>query len=256
MKPERIRILGVPVDCLTMDQTVEHAESVIRSGTSQSVVAVNPEKVMRARVDARLMERLGRADVLIPDGIGVVFAARILGLGRFQRVPGSELMPRLCELAARKGYRVFLFGAAEEVNERAVQVLGERYPGLVIAGSQHGFVSDGDMPALVERINSLKIDILFVALGSPKQEDWIDRYLPQLNVKLCQGVGGTFDVIAGTVKRAPAAFRAVHLEWFYRLATNPQRLRRQSALPLFAYQVLKQGVKDRFVQFGHRQKPA
>ena len=98
------------------------------------------------------------------------------------------------------------------------------------------------MPELVDRINSSQADILFVALGSPKQEDWIDRYLPQLNVKICQGVGGTFDVIAGRVRRAPAAFRAVHLEWFYRLVTNPQRLHRQTALPRFAFQVLKQRV--------------
>jgi len=143
-----------------MDQMVEHAESVLQSGGSQSVVAINPEKVMRARGDAGLLEQLGRADVLIPDGIGVVFAARILGAGRFQRVPGSELMPRLCELATRKGYRVFLFGAASDVNERAAQVLRERNPGLVIAGTQHGFLSEEGMPALVERINSLRIDIL------------------------------------------------------------------------------------------------
>jgi N-acetylglucosaminyldiphosphoundecaprenol N-acetyl-beta-D-mannosaminyltransferase len=205
-------------------------------------VAVNPEKVMRARYDVRLRDQLRRAGVLIPDGIGVVIAARILGLGRLKRVPGSELMPRLCELAARTGRRVFLFGAAPDVNERAAQVLQKRYRGLAVAGTQHGFMKDGDMPDLVDRINSSQADILFVALGSPKQEDWIDRHLPQLNVKICQGVGGTFDVIAGRVRRAPAAFRAVHLEWFYRLVTNPQRIHRQTALPRFAFHILKQRV--------------
>src|SRR5262249_12708346 len=151
-----------------------------------SVVAVNPEKVMKARQDARLLERLERASVLIPDGIGVVLAARILGLGRFERVPGSELMPRLCELAARRGYRIFLFGATQAVNDRAAHVLRERYPGLVIAGTHHGFRAEVEMPALVEQINQLQVDILFVALGSPKQEEWIDRYLPQLKVRICQ----------------------------------------------------------------------
>jgi len=242
MKPERIKILGVPVDCLTMERTVELAASVLSGESSHSVVAVNPEKVMKARYDAGLLDRLGRASVLIPDGIGVVFAARILGLGRFERVPGSELMPRLCELATRKGYRIFLFGATQAVNERAAQVLRGRYPGLVIAGTQHGYLADDGMPELIERINSLQVDILFVALGSPKQEEWIDRYMPQLKVRICQGVGGTLDVIAGQVRRAPAAFRAVHLEWFYRLASNPQRLSRQTALPKFAFQVLKQRV--------------
>ena len=242
MKPRRIEILGVPVDCLTMDRTVELAASVLAGNVAHSIVAVNPEKVMRARYDVRLRDQLRRAGVLIPDGIGVVIAARILGLGRLQRVPGSELMPRLCELAAQTGRRVFLFGAAPDVNERAAQVLQTRYRGLTVAGTQHGFLKDGDMPDLVDRINSLQVDILFVALGSPKQEDWIDRYLPQLNVKICQGVGGTFDVIAGRVRRAPAAFRAVHLEWFYRLVTNPRRLHRQTALPRFAFHILKQRV--------------
>ena len=225
-----------------MDRTVELAGSVLAGNLAHSIVAVNPEKVMRARYDLRLREQLQRARILIPDGIGVVIASRILGLGRLERVPGSELMPRLCELAARTGRRVFLFGASPDVNERAVQVLRERYRGLTIAGTQHGFLKDADMPDLIDRINSSQTDILFVALGSPKQEDWIDQYLPQLNAKICQGVGGTFDVIAGRVRRAPAAFRAVHLEWFYRLVTNPRRLHRQTALPRFAFHILKQRV--------------
>jgi N-acetylglucosaminyldiphosphoundecaprenol N-acetyl-beta-D-mannosaminyltransferase len=242
MKPKRIEILGVPVDCLTMDQTINLVDSVLAGDVAQSVVAVNPEKVMRARVDTRLRDQLQRAAVLIPDGIGVVAAARMLGLGQFNRVPGSELMPKLCDLAARTGRRVFLFGATPEVNERTAKVLRERYRGLKIAGAQHGYLKDDEMPGLIDHINRSKTDIVFVALGSPKQEAWIDRYLPQLNVKLCQGVGGTFDVIAGHVKRAPAAFRAVHLEWFYRLAANPNRLARQSALPGFVFQIFKQRV--------------
>lgn len=197
---------------------------------------------MRARVDTRLRDQLQRAAVLIPDGIGVVAAARMLGLGQFNRVPGSELMPKLCDLAARTGRSVFLFGATPEVNERTAKVLRERYRGLKIAGAQHGYLTDDEMPGLIDRINKSKTDIVFVALGSPKQEAWIDRYLPQLNVKLCQGVGGTFDVIAGHVKRAPAAFRAVHLEWLYRLMANPNRLARQSALPGFVFQIFKQRV--------------
>ncbi|NOS82518.1 MAG: WecB/TagA/CpsF family glycosyltransferase [Nitrospira sp.] len=242
MKPKRIEILGVPVDCLTMDRAIQFAGSALSGNVAHSVVAVNPEKVMRARVDADLRGQLQRAAVLIPDGIGVVAAARMLGLGRFDRVPGSELMPKLCDLAARTGRRVFLFGASPEVNTRTATVLAERYKGLKISGAQHGYLKDDEMPGLIDRINRSKTDIVFVALGSPKQEAWIDRHLPQLNVKICQGVGGTFDVIAGHVKRAPAVFRAVHLEWFYRLATNPNRLARQSALPKFVFQVFRQRV--------------
>lgn len=242
MKPKRIEILGVPVDCLTMDRTIELADSALTGDVAQSVVAVNPEKVMRARIDAGLRGQMQRAAVLIPDGIGVVAAARMLGLGNFDRVPGSELMPKLCELAARTGRSVFLFGASPEVNDRTAKVLRERYKGLKISGAQHGYLKDDEMPGLIDRINRSKTDIVFVALGSPKQEAWIDRHLPQMNIKLCQGVGGTFDVISGHVKRAPAAFRAVHLEWFYRLATNPNRLARQSSLPGFVFQVFKQRV--------------
>lgn len=240
MTPKRIEILGVPVDCLTMEDALDLAASISTRTAPQTVMAVNPEKVMRARYDRQLLEQLRRARMLIPDGIGVVLAARMLGLGRLKRVPGSELMPRLCELAAREGHRVFLFGASPDVNARTAEVLRRRYKGLVIAGTEHGFLAEDDMPDLIQRINSLGVDFLFVALGSPKQEDWIDRYIPHLQVKLCQGVGGTFDVIAGCVRRAPLVFRAVHLEWLYRLVTNPRRLRRQTALPLFAFQVLRQ----------------
>ena len=242
MTPERIEILGAPVDCVSMAGTVEFVEASIQAGRQVSVLAVNPEKIIKAQTDATVMRLLRNAGLLIPDGIGVVLAARIFGLGKMQRVPGSELMPKLCELAAHKGFKVYLFGASPEVNSRAVQCLLERYPGLQIAGHQHGYVNDVDMPELIERINASEAQILFVALGSPRQEMWIEHYAPHLNVKIFQGVGGTFDVIAGTVKRAPWLFRTAHLEWFYRLMTQPKRLLRQTALPKFVYQVLLRKV--------------
>jgi len=244
MKPKRIKILGVPVDCVTMDEAVDWAESVIHGHQPCTVLAVNPEKIIRAQHDRELLDRLRSADLLIPDGVGVVVAARLLGLGYAERVPGSELMPKLCERAASKGYTVFLFGATTEVNPQAVAVLRDRYPGIRIVGSQHGYVKVEEMSALIARINECQPDLLFVALGSPHQELWISRYLPQLKVKVCQGVGGTFDVIAGRVRRAPKFFRSLHLEWFYRLASNPSRLRRQKALPIFAYRILK----ERFIR--------
>lgn len=239
MKVTRIEILGVPVDCVTMDQALDWADSRIKGHHPCTILAVNPEKVMRAQQDSGLLGQLRSADLLIPDGIGIVFAARLLGLGHAEQVPGSELMPKLCERAASKGYTVFLFGASAEVNQQAVAVLRERYPGIRIVGSQHGYVKDEDMPGVITCINECKPDLLFVALGSPHQELWMARYLPQLTVKVCQGVGGTFDVIAGRVRRAPKFFRSLHLEWFYRLASDPRRIRRQTALPLFAFHVLR-----------------
>lgn len=248
MKTKRIEILGVPLDCVTMSEALDCAESMIRSEHRCTILAVNPEKVMRAKQDNRLLGQLRDASLLIPDGIGVVFAARLLGLGYAERVPGSELMPKLCEQAALKGYTVFLFGASEEVNRKVVTRLQEEYPGLRIVGSQHGYVKEKDMPWVISSINEACPDVLFVALGSPAQELWIARYLSQLKVKVCQGVGGTFDVIAGQARRAPKSFRRLHLEWFYRLASDPRRLRRQTALPLFAYHVLKCKFMNRAVR--------
>lgn len=238
MKPQRVEILGVPVDCVTMAQAVQWVETTLASDQPRSVIAVNPEKVMKANQDPELLARLQKAGLLIPDGIGVVFAVRLLGLGKIERVPGSELMPKLCELAANKGYKVFLFGANQEVISQAAQVLLQRYPGLNIVGTQHGYVKEEEMPSVITAINRSQAELLFVALGSPKQELWMTQYLPALNVKVCQGVGGTFDVIAGRVKRAPLAFRLVHLEWLYRLLSQPSRILRQTALPMFAFRVL------------------
>ena len=180
--------------------------------------------------------------MLIPDGIGVVIAARLLQGVDIQRVPGIELMGSICERAAERGYRVFLFGAKEDVNAEAARVLAARYPDLEIVGRVDGYVTEAAMPALIDRINDAGADILFIALGSPRQEIWVGRHASDLGVKVCQGVGGSFDVIAGNVKRAPKLFRDLNLEWFHRLASQPQRALRQSALPKFAWQVAKQKV--------------
>ncbi|MBL8037699.1 MAG: WecB/TagA/CpsF family glycosyltransferase [Nitrospira sp.] len=239
MKPRRIEILGVPVDCITMDEAVDFAESMIKGQHPCAILAVNPEKVVRAQQDNALLTQLRNSALVIPDGIGVVFATRLLGGSCTERVPGSELMPLLCQRAALKGYKVFLFGASPDVVSRTAQILQQQCVGLKIVGAQHGYVKEDDMPAMIAKINSVQPDILFVALGSPKQEMWIARYLPELKVNVCQGVGGTFDVVAGRVKRAPLLFRLIHLEWFYRLLSQPSRIFRQTALPIFAYQVLR-----------------
>lgn len=239
MKPKRIDVLGVPVDAVNMEEALAAVEVMLGGDRAETVIAVNPEKIIKAQTDPALLDRLRSAGLLIPDGIGVIAAARILGLARMERVPGSELMPAICERAALKGYKVFLFGANPETNMRAVEVLRERYPGIQIVGHQDGYVKDQDMPQLIERINASQAEILFIALGSPKQELWMDKYSPLLKVKVCQGVGGTFDVIAGHVKRAPLVFRKMHLEWFYRLASQPKRILRQTALPKFVFQVLR-----------------
>lgn len=243
-KPERIEILGVPVDSVSMASAVAHVEQLFNEDRVHTVIAVNPEKVMRALRDPALLETLRTADLLIPDGIGIVLAARLLGLGRFGRVPGSELMPRLCEHAVRANRGIYLFGASETVNERAARELLRRYPGLTLSGRHHGYVTEQDMPLMIEEINACGAELLFVALGSPRQEAWMNRYQEQLSVRVCQGVGGTFDVLAGYVRRAPRVFLRLNLEWLYRLLSNPGRLMRQTALPRFAAQIVRAKVRS------------
>jgi N-acetylglucosaminyldiphosphoundecaprenol N-acetyl-beta-D-mannosaminyltransferase len=240
----RVRICGVPVDSLDMQGALAVVELMVESpGPASAVIAINPEKIIAARSNLVLMEQIAKAGLLIPDGIGVVWAARLLGLGPMGRVPGAELMPEICALAARKGYRVFLFGGAKEVNDKCCGVLQKRYPGLVIAGRADGFVSEERMPDLVRQIDVSNAQILFLALGSPRQELWMQKYIASLSkVKICQGVGGTFDVIAGKVVRAPRIVQLLNLEWFYRLVMNPSRIRRQTALPKFVWLVANRVV--------------
>ena len=235
---KRVQVLGVPVDDVTMTSALAWVDSKIGSRGRHAILAVNPEKVLKIRSSDKLRLLFSNASLLIPDGIGVVMAAHLLGLAKMGRVPGCELMPLICEIAARRGTKVFVLGATAETNDQAVAALKAKFPSLRVAGSQDGYTPESAMPALIERINVSGADILFVALGSPRQELWMEEHLPSLNVSLCQGIGGTLDVLAGHVTRAPAFFRRMNLEWAYRLASQPKRLLRQTALPRFAAMVL------------------
>jgi N-acetylglucosaminyldiphosphoundecaprenol N-acetyl-beta-D-mannosaminyltransferase len=233
---ERLAVLGVPVDAVAgIPDGIAEVEAIIRHSrpACQSILAVNPEKVMAARKNPDLMTALRHAALLIPDGIGVVLAARMAGHRRVRRVPGIELMEAICIRAAERGWPVFLLGARPDVNERAARELQQRYPRLVIAGRRDGFFKDEDNAAIVDQINRSGAAVIFVALGSPKQELWMERNRALLGAGVCQGVGGSFDVFAGEVRRAPALFRRLNLEWFYRLVAHPGRLLRQTALPGF-----------------------
>ena len=238
----RTDVLGVPVNLVNMRSVLEHVRKMLVSSTTHVIVAVNPEKVIAAQRDPELLRALENAALVIPDGIGVVAAARLLGKGRMERVPGSDLMPEICRLAVTEGKSVFLYGAKPEIVSQAATLLQDRYPGLKVAGTQHGYVAEGDMEQLIETINASGADILFVGLGSPRQEFWLERYRERLTVRVCQGVGGTFDAICGNPRRAPVIIQKLHLEWFYRLVTQPQRAHRQLALPRFAVQVLRQAI--------------
>jgi N-acetylglucosaminyldiphosphoundecaprenol N-acetyl-beta-D-mannosaminyltransferase len=240
----RVRLPGAPVDTVDMQGALDFVDAkVAGGGESGHVVAMNPEKTFAVERNRELRELVENASLLIPDGIGVVLAARFLHGARIGRVPGADLMQEICRHSAQKGHRLFIFGASEEVNCEAMAVLHRRFPGIMIVGRSHGYVPPEEMEELIDQINDSGADILFVALGSPRQEEWMHRYGPMLKVSLCLGIGGTLDTIAGRVKRAPKPFRRLGLEWFYRLLRQPSRARRQAALPLFVWKVLREKAR-------------
>ncbi len=236
---DRIRILGAPVDVVDAQMALDVIDVHIgRNGAPGCVLAVNPEKVRLLASDGLLRGVFERALLLVPDGIGVVLGARILYGRRMRRVAGADLMEAICAASPQKGYRLFIFGSEEQVNRTAVDVLRRRYPGINIVGRANGFAGAGRNGELIRDINESRADILFVGLGSPRQERWMHENLPKLNVRICQGIGGTLDTIAGTVKRAPRWARKIGCEWLYRLVRQPTRCMRQVRLLQFAFAIL------------------
>jgi N-acetylglucosaminyldiphosphoundecaprenol N-acetyl-beta-D-mannosaminyltransferase len=206
-------------------------------------VAINPEKIYRARRDPRLGRVLDSAHIRICDGAGVSLAAMVLHRRRLPRCTGIDLFLSLVRYAAQEGWRVFLLGSSPEVNHAACRALMDQFPSLKIVGRQHGYFEDST--AVVENINDSRADLLFVGMGSPRQEFWIGEQMPILKTPFCMGVGGSFDIVSGAVRRAPAPFRKTGTEWLYRLLAQPSRLRRQVALPLFALQIVKSMISPR-----------
>lgn len=241
----RLKVLEIWVDPVSRDAALERVRRFLAEGDRpHTIFAANPEKNFSVPADPLLYRVYRSADLLLPDGIGMVLAARLLYGIPLERVPGSEFIFDLCRLAAETGKGVFVYGAKEAVNAAACRRLESRFPGLSIAGRSNGYVTPEEMDALVERINASGAEILLVALGSPKQEQWCAGYAPKLtHVKVIQGVGGTLDTIAGTVKRAPSAWCRLNLEWLYRLLKEPTRIQRQKVLPLFAWAVMMAKLK-------------
>lgn len=237
-KPGRVYILGVGIDPVTMDEAVAELDHCVESGKPALVVTANPEIIMTAREDKEFATILSQANLVVADGAGVVAAGRILGRPIPQRVPGIELAGALLELAAKRGYKVFFLGAKPGVADEAARVAQDRYPGLIVAGTHHGYFSEDESPSVEAQVRSAKPDIVLAGLGAPKQEKWLSRYLASSGSGVGIGVGGSFDVMAGKVKRAPRIFQALGLEWFYRVATDRKRIRRTGKLFRFAFDVI------------------
>jgi len=235
----RIRILGLPVDAITYDEWLNLIETWVRDGAAaRHVCTINPEFIMIAQGDANFYNILSRASLCVPDGVGLLWAARHLGSPLPQRVTGSDGVPIIAERAAQAGWRLFFLGAAPGVAEQAAEVLRGKYPGVQIVGTYSGSPAKEEEDALVEMVNASHADILFVAYGAPEQDKWIARNLPRLRVKMAMGVGGAFDFIAGVLPRAPLWLRQLGLEWLFRLYLQPWRIRRMLRLPRFVLAVL------------------
>jgi N-acetylglucosaminyldiphosphoundecaprenol N-acetyl-beta-D-mannosaminyltransferase len=236
----RFPILNIWVDEVGFQEALDKVVEFVEQGKRpHTIFATNPEKNFSVPKNPLLYESFKEADLLIPDGIGMVLAARVIYGAKFERVPGCEFMQATCGLAEQKGYKIFIYGAKEEVNQEAVRILRQRHPTIEIVGNVSGYWPADKMDELIDQINSSKAQILFLALGSPKQEEWFAKYKNKLKtVRVCQGIGGTLDVIAGNMKRAPEIFCNLGLEWFYRLLAEPKRIKRQMVLPVFGLKVL------------------
>lgn len=238
------RILGIPVHGLTYTQLLEQIGVWVReAGKAYHVNTINPEFMIVAQSDPVFRHLLRRADLCVPDGVGLLWAARWLGCPMPERITGSDGLPIIAEKAAREGWSLFLLGAGDGVAEMAAEELRRRNPALKIAGTFGGSPRGEDEAEIVARVNASGADILFMAYGTPAQEKWIARNTPRLNVKVAIGVGGAFDFVAGIVPRAPAWMQNAGIEWLYRLYLQPWRIKRMSRLPRFVFAVLRRGSR-------------
>ena len=234
---DSITILGIRVDDVTYAETLDLIASYIAARAPRQIATINPEFIMAAQEDEEFREILDRSALNLPDGSGVVWAARRLGCPLRERVAGSDVIGLIAERAGRDGWRVFLLGAAEGVAQSAADMLSSRYPGFSCAGAYSGSPRAEEEAAIVERVCAARPDVLLVAYGAPAQDKWIARNLAKLSVPVCMGVGGAFDFIAGVTRRAPPWLQRLGLEWLHRLIHQPRRWRRMLALPRFVWRV-------------------
>ena len=238
-RPTSLSILNVPVHNVTTEETLNLIDQFVHDGTSHQICTVNPEFIMAAQRDAEFRQILQHSALNLPDGIGVVWAAKRLGHSVRERVAGSDLVGLITDRAQTTGWRIFLLGAAEGVAEQTAIILQKRYPQVNIVGAYAGSPQPEEEAEIVARIRSSKTDVLLVAYGAPRQDKWIDRNIEQTGAAVAIGIGGSLDFIVGVQKRAPRWVQRLGLEWLYRLIREPWRWRRQLALPRFVWRVLR-----------------
>lgn len=232
---DSVDILGCRLDVLDEPEAIETILRFAREGAGAQVVTLGTEMVVYARRDPAFREVVNASALSLCDTIGVLAFARSRGARLTQRVTGVELVERLCERAAAEGLPVYFLGGAEGVAADAAAILEVSYPGLLVAGARNGFFTQDQEAEIVAAIRASGAKLLFVGLGSPRQEMWLARNLAATGCGAGAGIGGSFDVISGRVKRAPMLWRKLGAEWLYRLISEPQRFRRQLALPYFVW---------------------
>jgi N-acetylglucosaminyldiphosphoundecaprenol N-acetyl-beta-D-mannosaminyltransferase len=247
----RLRILGVRTDAATYEDTLACAAAILEREAAAQIVTINPEMLLKARRDPDLARAIESADLVVPDGVGLLLASRLQGHPLPERVTGVDLVPRLCALCAQRGWSVYFLGAAPGVAEACAQALASRFPGLRVAGCYAGSPAPEEEPEILARLRAAQPDLLLVAYGVPAEEKWIARNLSRLPVRLAIGVGGAFDFISGRVPRAPLWMQRWGLEWLYRLYRQPWRWRRMLALPVFLALVLAEAARARLT-YPHR----
>lgn len=237
-KMPAVSLFGVRVHAVSMGEALQHILRFVREGVPRQVVTADSSMVVMAQKDDHLRHIMNQADLVTPDSIGILWACRRHGIHMPERVSGVDIVMRLAQVSAQTGLRLYFLGAQPGVAEQAAQRLQERFPGVQIAGCHHGYFSHEEEGEIVEHIREAAPDVLCVALGIPKQEKWIDRYRNVLQVPVGIGVGGTFDVLSGRVRRAPLWMQRMGMEWLWRVGHNPRKISKVMLLPRFAWMVL------------------
>lgn len=238
MENNVVEILNIPFINIKKEDILKILEKRVSENIKTYVVTANAEIVMYAKENIPYFNIITKADYIVPDGIGIVKGAKILNKQIRERVPGIELMVDLLEIANKLNQKVYFYGAKNEVIEEMIKKIKFDYPNINIVGYKNGYISD-DNNEITDEIINLKPDYIFVAKGAPLQDEWINKVIQKTDKGLFMGVGGSFDVLSGVVKRAPEIWRKLNLEWLYRVAGDPKRWKRSMALPKFVLEIFK-----------------
>lgn len=247
---DTITILGVPIDRITRDEAGTITENLIKESnkTCKMIFAPNVEFIMYAQKDKEFAAILKQSELSTPDSIGIMIGAKLQKKSFKERIPGQSYFRKIIELSNEKGYSIYMLGGKPGIAEVAKENLEKLFPNVNIVGTHHGYFSENEEKEVIKEINTLQPNVLFVALGAPRQEKWIYEHRNELKVDVAAGQGGTYDYEAGRIKRAPVFIQKMGIEWFWRLCREPSRIKRQLVLPVYLFKVLfaKDKTKGKF----------